>query len=113
MMPLATRMGAKQGGKMERVQKKAGQLGTDDHVEVRAAQDQTVRQEEIDDEDEAVINIDDEEDDEDRVYSGIIDEERAYTNRRGNLNPPKATAMIDREPEREPELGYRRNQKKE
>lgn len=62
-----------------------------------------MRQEEIDDEDEAVINIDDEDDDEEVVNSGIIDEERAYTNRRGNLNPPKAL-QIDREPEREPEL---------
>lgn len=82
---------------MERVQKKG------DAVDVKVAHDQTVRQEEIDDDDEAVLNIDDEDDDDNNVHSGIIDEERAYTNRRGNLNPPKAT-MIDREPEREPEL---------
>ncbi len=33
---------------------------------------------------------------------GVIDEEKAYTNQRGNLNPPKG--MLGREPEGEPEL---------
>jgi hypothetical protein len=46
-----------------------------------------VRNEEDPDfDDEAVLNIDDEdEDDDDEVHSGLLDEERAYTNRRNNL----------------------------
>ncbi len=67
---------------MERVLKKEEQLVSQGH-------NQTVRPE-----DESVINIDDDE--------PFIEEDADYTNRRGNVNPPKN--MIEREPEREPEF---------
>jgi hypothetical protein len=53
-----------------------------------------------------MLNIDD---DDDEDPASVMDEERAYTNRRGNLHPPKA--MIEREPEGEPELEESRKAK--
>jgi len=115
-----SRMGSKQGAKMERVQKKdqvsmnsnSNNPQLNQKVRVNAAHDQTVRCDE--DDDEGMLNIEDEEEEEEDVQeSGISgaqmrnmagDEERQYNNRRNQLNPPKAAVMIDREPEREPEL---------
>jgi len=65
---------------------------------VKAAHDQTVKND--DDDDEAQIKFDDE--DEENDPASVIDEEYEYANNRGNLHPPKA--MVDREPEMEPEF---------
>ena len=57
-------MGAKQGGKMEKVQRKEMQSSNNDNqrVSVKAAHDQTVKCEEDGEENEAEIDIDDDDD---------------------------------------------------
>lgn len=76
-------MGGRLGLKMEKAVKK------DEGVSMRAAQNQTVRQE-----DESVLPHEEEDDDEPAV---IEDESVVYSQRMGGRN------MVEREPEREPD----------
>lgn len=80
---MMSRMGAKQGSKMQKMQKKS------DINDIKAAHDQTVKCDMEDEDDNMHIEDDDD-------PASLVDEEKQYTNKRGN-HSPKALMRIDHE----------------